>query len=158
MPRTRIALGTRVANVKEILVRNRCDVWSLSDSNGIRSHNHLVRERTLNHLAKLAGLAKWLSVLYGLSGCGFESRCCVLNIKKHWFPDAECSLRAKWLWVRIPLLCAKHQKTLVSWCFQEMWKWSNIRLKLNFQSKLSAHLCKEPVRCQSGLVQFSFCW
>ena len=30
----------------------------LSDSNGIRTHNHLVRKETLNHLAKLA---KWLS-------------------------------------------------------------------------------------------------
>ena len=27
---------------------------SLSDSNGIWTHNHLVRKRTLNHLAKLA--------------------------------------------------------------------------------------------------------
>ena len=26
----------------------------LSDCNGIRTHNHLVRKRTLNHLAKLA--------------------------------------------------------------------------------------------------------
>ena len=25
-----------------------------SDCNGIRSHNHLIRKRTLNHLAKLA--------------------------------------------------------------------------------------------------------
>ena len=30
----------------------------LSDSNVIRTHNHLVRKRKLNHLAKLA----WLSV------------------------------------------------------------------------------------------------
>ena len=47
-----------------------------SDSNAIRIHNHLVRKQTLNHLAKLASLAKWLSVC----------------------------LRTKWLWVRIPLL------------------------------------------------------
>ena len=33
-------------------------IWSLSDSNGIRTHKHLVRKRTFNHLAKLA---KWLS-------------------------------------------------------------------------------------------------
>ena len=26
----------------------------LSDSNGIRTHNHLVRKQTLNHLVKLA--------------------------------------------------------------------------------------------------------
>ena len=30
------------------------NIWSLSDGNGIRTHNHLVRKRTLNHLAKLA--------------------------------------------------------------------------------------------------------
>ena len=32
-------------------------MWSLSDSNGIWTRNHLVRKRTLNHLTKLA---KWL--------------------------------------------------------------------------------------------------
>ena len=29
-------------------------IVSLSDNNGIRAHNHLVRKRTLNPLAKLA--------------------------------------------------------------------------------------------------------
>ena len=29
-----------------------------SDCSGTRTHNHLVRKRTLNHLAKLASLAK----------------------------------------------------------------------------------------------------
>ena len=43
-------------NIKELFARNRRDIWSLSDSNMIRSHNHLVRKRTLNHLVK------WLSV------------------------------------------------------------------------------------------------
>ena len=32
------------------------------DCNWIRTHNHLIHKRTLNHLAKLASLAKWLSV------------------------------------------------------------------------------------------------
>ena len=45
-------------NVKELFVRNRRDIWSLSDSNGIWTHNHLVPKQTLNHLAKLS---KWLS-------------------------------------------------------------------------------------------------
>ena len=44
-------------NVKELLAESRRHIWSLSDSNMIRIHNHLVRKRTLNHLAKLA---KWL--------------------------------------------------------------------------------------------------
>ena len=50
-------------------------------SNGIRTHNDLVRKRTLNHLAKLAvWLNGWVFV-YELSGCGFESRCCQLYFR-----------------------------------------------------------------------------
>ena len=45
------------------------------DCNGIRTHNNLVRKRTLNYLVKLASLVEWLSIC----------------------------LRAKWLWVWIPL-------------------------------------------------------
>ena len=33
-------------NVKELLSRNRRDIWSLSDNNWIWNHNHLVRKRT----------------------------------------------------------------------------------------------------------------
>ena len=32
----------------------KCCIPRLSDCNGTRTHNHLVRKRTLNHLAKLA--------------------------------------------------------------------------------------------------------
>ena len=58
-------------NVKELLARSRHHIWSLSDSNGIQTYNHLVHKWTLNHLAKLA---KWLSCvvstyLYGAFGC-----------------------------------------------------------------------------------------
>ena len=61
----------------------------LSDSNGIRTHNHLVCKRTLNHLARLttqlfASSAKWLSVHLG----------------------------TKWLWLLIPFLSLKLQ----IWC------------------------------------------
>ena len=62
-------------NVKELLARSWCHIWSLSDCNGTRTHNHLVRKRTLTHLVKLDSLAKWLSV----------------------------RLRTKWLWVQVPL-------------------------------------------------------
>ena len=96
-------------NVKELLAWNKCLIWSSSDSNGIGSHDHLVRKRTLNHLAKLA---KWFSCVvsgyshmhrrnkysqqssiiwlvwlngwvfvYKLSGCVFESRSCPLNLR-----------------------------------------------------------------------------
>ena len=40
-------------NVKGLLARNSSDFWSFSDCNGIRTHNHLVHKRTLNHLAKM---------------------------------------------------------------------------------------------------------
>ena len=33
-----------------------------SDCSGTQTHNHLVRKRTLYHLAKLANWAEWLSV------------------------------------------------------------------------------------------------
>ena len=36
----------------------------LSDCNGIWAHNHLGRKRTLNHVDKLASLAKCLSVSF----------------------------------------------------------------------------------------------
>ena len=31
-------------NVKELLTRNRCEIWSLSDCNGNRTHNHSVHK------------------------------------------------------------------------------------------------------------------
>ena len=57
-------------NVKEILARSRRHIWRLSDCNGTRTHNHLVRERILNHLAKLA---TWLSsVVSTYLYCSFD--------------------------------------------------------------------------------------
>ena len=96
-------------NVKELLARNRHKTWSLSDSNGTRTHNYLFRKGTLNHLAKMA---KWLSYvvssyLHGAFDCMFLScHVCVLE----WthtlqLPDCQwtpCSkqardLKFKWL-------------------------------------------------------------
>ena len=58
-------------NVKKLLVWNSRDIWRLSDSNGIRIHNQLVRKQTLIYLAKLA---KWFGCvasfyLYGAFDC-----------------------------------------------------------------------------------------
>ena len=53
-----------------------------SDSNGIRTHNYLDGERTLNHLAKVWPV--WLNgrvFVYELSGCGFKSPYCHLNFR-----------------------------------------------------------------------------
>ena len=62
-------------NVKELLVRNRRKIISLSDRNGTRTHKHLVHKRTLSHLFQLE---KWLSCvvstyLYGAFDCLFLS-------------------------------------------------------------------------------------
>ena len=48
-----------------------------TECNWTQTHNHLVRKRTLNHLAKLANLV----FNYELSGCGFESSCSHLNFR-----------------------------------------------------------------------------
>ena len=58
-------------NVNELFAQNRRDIWSLSDSNGIRTHNYFVCKRTLKHLATLG---EWLSCvvstdLYGEFDC-----------------------------------------------------------------------------------------
>ena len=45
-------------NVKELFAQNKHNIWSLSDSNTIQTHNHIVCKQTLNHLVKLA---IWLS-------------------------------------------------------------------------------------------------
>ena len=39
-------------DVKELLARSKCKIWSLSDCNWTWGHSHLVHKRTLNHLAK----------------------------------------------------------------------------------------------------------
>ena len=52
MPCTRFRVNLQsivtLMNVKELLAQNERDIWSLSNNNGIRTHNHLVRKRLLN--------------------------------------------------------------------------------------------------------------
>ena len=76
-------------NVKELLARNRRDIWSLSDSNGIWIYNHLVRKQTLNHLVKWLSVrlrTKWLWLripLLSLKQCfifGFFCFICLFSI------------------------------------------------------------------------------
>ena len=51
-------------DVKAFVARNRHDILNLSECKGTRTHNHLVRKRTLNYLVKLVmvELTKLLSV------------------------------------------------------------------------------------------------
>ena len=65
-------------NAKELFAKSRGKIWILSDSNLTRTHNHLVHKRTLNHLANIVWLNRWVFI-YELSGCGFKSSCCQLN-------------------------------------------------------------------------------
>ena len=45
-------------NVKELLVRSRREIGSLSDCNWTRTNSHLIHKRTLNHLAKLVKMVE----------------------------------------------------------------------------------------------------
>ena len=67
-------------NIKELLTRNRRDIWRLTDCNGTRTHNHLVRKGTINHLVKWSVLPNGWVFLYKLSGCGFEYRCKYIKV------------------------------------------------------------------------------
>ena len=78
-------------NVKELLARSRREIWSLSDSNWTRTHNHLVHKPTLDHLAKLA---RWLSCvvsfyLYGAFDCMFLSCHACVSACIHTFTPAS---------------------------------------------------------------------
>ena len=97
-------------NVKELLARNRRDIWSLSNSNGIRTHNHLVRKRTLNHLAKLA---KWLS--------------CVVII--YLYGAFDCMLSSCHVQIRVPLLSLKLQ------IFEQEVPWHSGNYRMQYHSE-----------------------
>ena len=87
-------------NVKEPLARSRHKIWSWSECNWTRTHNHLVDKRTPNHLAKLAKLAKWLSV----------------------------PLWTKWLWVPVQLQSLWTVLKKISWSWLTLlfkeWEWN----------------------------------
>ena len=91
-------------NVKGLLARSRRNIWSISDSNVIWTHNHLVRKRTLKHLVKPVRLAKWFSV----------------------------RLRTKWLWVRIVLLLLKINIWCLLWARSSLKLVRDKIIKLHF--------------------------
>ena len=80
-------------NVKELLARSRHHIWSLSDCNGIRTHNHLVLKRTLNHLANLA---KWLScVVTNVTACIYCFDLLILTYSGFTFDNDNFDLRKR---------------------------------------------------------------
>ena len=115
-----------IALISMSLTRNRNAIWNLSDSNGMRTQNHLARKQTLNVF------------VYELSGCGLESRCSYLkfsylNMEELWtgitFKKFPCYMHAcswrigkntrtfltyvKRFWV-IP--CMKNCRNLIALC------------------------------------------
>ena len=46
--------------IKQLLAQNKRLIWSLSDCNATRIHNHLVRKRTLDHLTIKTSKSKYL--------------------------------------------------------------------------------------------------
>ena len=68
---------------QEFLARSRCEISSLSNCNGTRTHNHSALRRTLNHLAKLAKLLSCVvsTYLYSASDCMFLSCHVRLNFR-----------------------------------------------------------------------------
>ena len=95
-------------NIKKLLARIRRHIWSLNDINEIRTQNHLVCKRTLNHLAKLV---KWLSCVVSnyLSGAFWLHVIVMKCVVSEWIYTTECrlsvltallnhlSILAKWL-------------------------------------------------------------
>ena len=81
-------------NVNKLLARSRHEIWSLSYCNWNGAHNHSVRKRTLNHLAKPA---KWLNCvvstyLYSVFNCMFLS--CQVRVSQwiHTLQLPECQV------------------------------------------------------------------
>ena len=79
--------------VKKLFPQNRHKILRLSCCRGTRTHNHIVRKGTLNHLAQLA---KWFcclvgTYLYFAFGCMFLS--CHVHISEWlhtlYFPDSK---------------------------------------------------------------------
>ena len=83
-------------NAKDVI--SECHIWRLTDSNEIRSYNHLLRIWTLNHLAKLANgcLNGWVFV-YELSGCGVRIPLLSLGFLYVgiWFDKTKCKFIVK---------------------------------------------------------------
>ena len=115
------------------------------DSNGIWTQNHLVRKRTLNHLAKLA-FSYWavLWVLIGtvqLTLCyyhvtyKFQSITTQASLAK-WLTDR---LRTKRLWVWIPLLLFKLQ----------IWRLLRARSSLTFRQSIE---CGHTVKLVRNMI------
>ena len=95
-------------NVKEAFARSNCEIWRLSDSNWTRNKDHLILNRTLNYLAKLA---KWLS--------------CVVNIYQYGALDFMFLPYHVHVSEKIPTLQLLNVKELLARSRGEIWRLSD---------------------------------
>ena len=73
-------------DVKELLARSRCKIWTLSYCNTTWTWNHLVCKRTLNHLVKLV---KWLSCMFWVLTCTVHLNLCSSHVTYVFQSDHE---------------------------------------------------------------------
>ena len=94
--------------------KNNYRLESINDCNGTRTHNHLVRTKTLNHLAKLA---QW-----------FELPCEYLSLQCIWLYVLIMS-RMRF---RVTLYSCLNVKELLAWSRRDIWNssdWNGTRMQ-----------------------------
>ena len=142
-------------NVKKLLAWSRRHIWSLSDSNWIWTHNHLVRKQTLNHLAKLA---KWLSCvvstyLYGAFDC-MSSSITWSSMSFRVNPHSKVCLDVKELLARRRHhICSSGDSKEIQSHNHLVHKWT-----LNHLAKLTKWLCCIVSSYLYGTVHLTLCY
>ena len=89
-------------NIKDLLIQNKCNIWSLSDYNGIRTHDHQIFVLFCEYLSLWC---IWL---------------CVLNVKEllaqnrlNIWSLSDCN----WIWTHNHLVCKRTPVWLNGWVF-----------------------------------------
>ena len=70
-------------NVKELFVQKRRDIWSLSDCNGTRTHNHVVHKRKLKHLV-FFHLSSWYGEAENEQLFQLQYHSCIIGFTQSW--------------------------------------------------------------------------
>ena len=91
-------------NINEFFAQNRRDIWSLSDTNGIQSQEHLIQKQTLSHLAKLATRLSCVVITYLYYGFG-----CILLSYYLRVSEWTCTPKLTEFWGN---RCSKHARNL----------------------------------------------
>ena len=91
-------------NINEFFAQNRRDIWSLSDTNGIQSQEHLIQKQTLSHLAKLATRLSCVVITYLYYGFG-----CILLSYYLRVLEWTCTPKLTEFWGN---RCSKHARNL----------------------------------------------